>query len=468
MYFPEEQLGDYAVEAPPAGFELENTDVMVFQQRDLEEGDLTYVSECLTTSLNDLAIMMRSRSVVAEGLKNGNSNETWRVMHSRLARASVRSRCSGSTLAYESVGISPSFTTVMALEEEEKETRGVIRRIIDNIVNAFKWLWKKISGLFASGTRKKKQSDQEAKLEKAGESVEKAAEAMKEANVREYKLSDLPELEKAAREFASWMGFAGSPLHNTQVIDAIELYDQRLVQLKDLLDAANASYINLASKCKDINLDQTAAELLAFADATVAILASGLKHFKNLRVDELYQYGVSKTDTLGQTQPLILDGFGKGKVFTVWTMVNASGREFYQTGFSDAKVDYSKVVPELPTGHAADAILKALEKVLARRIQVAESFEKIADRNIQRTAELDRALQHLFNADGGAGRFEEINGIMSLIQGVGRTINNFSTTVMIAFNNIEGTCIQAAEWLNHVNVAVKRAADAVVKEKDKK
>lgn len=44
---------------------------------------------------------------------------------------------------------------IVALEEEEKDAKGFLTRIIDAITNAFKWLWEKITSLFSSGETEK-------------------------------------------------------------------------------------------------------------------------------------------------------------------------------------------------------------------------------------------------------------------------------------------------------------------------
>jgi len=59
--------------------------------------------------------------------------------------------------------IDQPHSLVLALEAEENDSKGIIAKLIDAIVDAFKWLWEKLSGLFSNS----EQSDNAAKAVKA-------------------------------------------------------------------------------------------------------------------------------------------------------------------------------------------------------------------------------------------------------------------------------------------------------------
>lgn len=149
-------------------------EVFVLQDLDMEHQSPDELISFIEKAAVDVDTITDTHSMVMESILSGDREKMKPALEkARLLRKNLSYRYGTSGCRLVAVeNIRTSSVTVFALEEEAEEEVGFIRRILRSIANAFKWLWKKLTGVFSSGEKKE---------EAAEESLKKAEEVVKNA-----------------------------------------------------------------------------------------------------------------------------------------------------------------------------------------------------------------------------------------------------------------------------------------------
>lgn len=173
-YLDESEGGDYIVEEVPEG-EVVRQDLIILQDRDFELSTPEELVLAIEGYFNDLNQLVKQNALVTEAIKSPNLDRIVPVtMSARLLRDRLEKKY-GRNVPRRFVVESASTSSgrILALEEESNEQKGFFIRVIDAIANAFKWLWRKITGLFSSGKSKKDVEKENDKIKEKMEKIEK-------------------------------------------------------------------------------------------------------------------------------------------------------------------------------------------------------------------------------------------------------------------------------------------------------
>jgi len=284
-----EETHDYAPEGTVDGMVVENENVLILQDRDFEDADIDKLGEYIEESFKDLDTLTKLNSVVKEAIAEPVKATQWLLNHAQETRIQM-ARHYGGSVAMESF-YTPS-TVVFALEEEEKKEVGIIGRIVDSIVRAFKWLWKKITGVFSSKDPEK----EEAKLDEAVASSEKAEEAgVKPAEVDQIAeaSSDKKEVvaenketmkkrEPQIKKFSALLGRIDPPMSAAKLITYYKKLQDETQKLEAMVTATVSAYNLFEKTASQLTKENLKDAIPVFVNTIPEMLMAGASRFEGI------------------------------------------------------------------------------------------------------------------------------------------------------------------------------------------
>lgn len=287
MYFLEEEVPDYAPEGVVKDMTIENENVLILQDRDFEEMDEEAVGTYIEESFKDLEKMTEINALVTEALQDATKATPWLFRRAVEVRSEV-SRRHGGVIATEAI-YTPSGA-VLAFEEEDKKELSLIGRIVESIVNAFKWLWKKITSVFSS----KDPEEKEAGLEEAADKAEKAEEAGVEAGtVSEMSKPDTgdKELDKAnedvikkredkIKKFNSLLGRIDPPMEAAKITAYYKKLESEIQKIEAFFTTAVNSYNLYEKTVSELRKDNLSDAIITLSKTIPDMLMAGASRFE--------------------------------------------------------------------------------------------------------------------------------------------------------------------------------------------
>lgn len=432
MYIMEEG-DDYALEEMPAGYdENESKLVLDFQDVDLERSSLEDVGVALEAALNDAMILANHRMLLAtEAAKT--SPEILR--NAQRARMEIQRRYGMSRgLVVETFHIS---NLVMAVEEEAKEEKGIFRRMIDAIVNAFKWLWEKIGG-FLFGKKEVKEKAIEEKEKKAKEVIVKFEEKSKEG--KKPKIEEITDV-KVLTAFSHFTDrVTGEKISEMIGVNIINL--GKLIQVIDVQTEAYNRLVNVTNNEKALAehiKDTTKVNMSAIAMTNMSLLRMSKEDFTRLGLKEAE--GDDFTEVYG------LKNFIYGGEYISWRQRHS--------GYFTWTADYAKQAEkkaEVKTCDNFAEFSKVSKDAAALATQMNEKKEKI-EASIKMAAEasklekLTSSLQARLDGANSPQEKEDFKKLMESIREVGIRISKVVISAAKALDSVNELCLVSQDYV---------------------
>lgn len=302
-----EETPDYAPEGAVEGMTVENENVLILQDRDFDTMDADAVGAFIEESFNDLEKMTALNHLVSEALKDSAKGTKWLYNRAVETRVEV-SRRHGGVIVGEA--IYTPMTSVMVFEEEDKKEMGLIARIVDSIVKAFQWLWKKITGVFSS--KDKDPEEKEKGLDAAADQAKTAEEAGVQAGTIEEmakassgdKTADaanedvIKKREDKIKKFNSLLGRIDPPMEAPKIIAYYKKLQEELQKVEALFTTAVKSYNLYEKTISEVNKDNLADAITTLSKTIPDMLMAGATRFESINATIAAPYF---TDTFAQS-----------------------------------------------------------------------------------------------------------------------------------------------------------------------
>ena len=190
----------YAVDAPHEPMEITRENVLAAQGLTGDSFSLEELEMAMESAVNDVTLL-GDQIIALEETRNNKQASDEELRKTLTTARSVRRMLMKKYGVDQYVRAAETYhdrrSLILAIEEESNENtgsgdeKGFFAKIIDGIINAFKWLWEKITGIFS------KKKDKET-VEKEIAKEEKATEELKaKVDSGEVKPPEKPELDKA-------------------------------------------------------------------------------------------------------------------------------------------------------------------------------------------------------------------------------------------------------------------------------
>ncbi len=454
MYHLTEDVGDYAIDAPPTDFEPSEENVLIVQQRDEDLKTLDEGLVALERAFNDLqtltAVNVAVRECIAHGQVRPGVIQRAMSLNRQLAK-----RYPGQALAAES--ITHGSSALVALQAEEKEERGFFVKIWDAICKAFKWVWEKIASLFATGPEK---------TEEKAEDAKESAEKLKDVNKDEI---DLEKLKPALLAVSQLCYHNKDKLTVSKLLDWIKVIETNIKTLTAVMGGLNDSYHGWAEFAKSASANMSKEDFAKQYTTVQAKVIEGINHARlipNLpSVDNDPEYKASGFVT--KTRAILMLGKGQKLIFVESTLptnsVIGEGGVDFGSLVTPAKTDpVAHVMDEVPVGDHAKHIADGATRLAKEYARSAELFLKVAKRETDRIKELEKVGTLQFS--GGDWDTGTAAAAKEMLVGLGRNIALMLGTSAMAANNIQRSIDGLSAFVVATQRAVKKDTQEAPKE----
>ena len=410
-------------------------------------------AECIVESINeavrDLKTYERAYGHLQASKRAGiRIEQQIAVTQAQAIRVRLQGKYGTDVLATESVHTysTPGGLTI-ALEEEEAKGKGFFAKIIDKIVEAFKWLWKKLTGLFSDGKDPEKIGES---LEKTGEKLEKAVSGGAQIN------------EAAIETFGPHkaFGFLGEPLTVEKITDYIKTTPGKIDPIKAACESANRAfdeYIAALKAVKDHNAEAYKGPFKHVGD----LLNTTISHLGALGKAEDFDDAGGKgiTDAVkGKSGAKIhtLDGFTGGYKLVFASYTNDKGNLEFKAQFGGKPAEVLKTEIKAAGGLSSYPLLrKAATDANEAFKKVHETFAKYIENRTKRLGELDALKNLVPGADSQA-----IGDIISLVGMYSQSIGNIVLASNTAYMHLLGGFDEVNKFLNEAIKSITADAPA--------
>jgi hypothetical protein len=466
-----EETPDYAPEGAVEGMTVENENVLILQDRDFEIMDEERLGEYIEESFKDLGVLTRLNVAVKEALAEPSKATKWFLNHAQETRIQM-ARHYGGSVALESF-YTPS-TVVFALEEEEKKEVGIIGRIIDSIVRAFKWLWKKITGVFSSKDPKEKEKG----LDDAIDASKKAEEAGVEATTidkfsdqtsddKEVVSKNLEMMKRRAakhKKFNMLLGCIDPAMQATKLIPYFKKLTEESAKIEALVMASVNAYNLFEKTVSGINKGNLANGITVFTKTIPEMVMSPASHFTSISQAEAAPY-FEGSFAAGIAKAYRLENLAFGKDLCI---AEAGGeaegvfRASYKalTKFDASDVSKINILSSTEQKAFSDAVtafgtkLESLNKAMVKASEVAnkpDGLKKLVD--LFDTVDLGR--------DGNALR----GTVKSVVGNLGAKLVSLTQTMAGVVNELGTLHTGGVDWIKECSSVLDESARIINRSK---
>lgn len=242
--YESDELSDYVLDSTALIDTTPSTTVFALQDGDYSEDTIDTVVAAIESSTNDLA-RLYSQIVALESV-GADATDGFRrdsLLAGKRLRLDIcrRNRINPGFFSSESVGYRENL--ILAIEEEVNEEKGIFKKIIDAIVNGFKWLWEKITSIFSKKAEEKDMKSLKEEIERL-----KGLQSKGESGVRSPADDDAFSEENIAELF----GFLGKTVSAENIKANYVSFAGEQGQIKSLLDAVTATYSIMVDQAQNM------------------------------------------------------------------------------------------------------------------------------------------------------------------------------------------------------------------------
>lgn len=454
MYYLTEDVGDYAIDAPPTDFEPVEENVLIVQQRDEDLKTLDEGLVALEQAFNDLQTLTQVNTIVRECIANG---QVPAGVHHRAVELNrqLAKRYPDQTVVTEAVR--HGHGVMVMLKAEEEDQRGFFVKIWDAICKAFGWVWEKIASLFSTGPEKTEEKAKEA---------DKAAEALKDVPKEEI---DLEKLKPALLKISGVCRHGDEQLTVAKLLEWPNKIETNLTAIVGLLGGLNDSYQSWSDFAKKVTAQTTKDEYVASFKQISGKLAGAVGHLTAISDEQALKYNPTFSTATYRNKAHGLLGLGKDQALVVrehspaYKALVGDDAITYSTFFhrKDEK-PVSKPMAEAPVGEQATRLADAAERLAKIYSNSAETFMKVAKRQAERTNELKKAGE--LNLSGGEWDAEAEKLAKDVLVDLGQSISSMMVGAGAAAKNIQASIDAISAFVIAVHAAVKKDTQEPPKE----
>lgn len=404
--------------------------------------DASFALQRADTAFQDL----RSLTALITRVNGIDEHSDRAVLHLRQAaysRLAMAHRYPGpARLSTEAASISAGAPgLVLALEEERTEQRGLLIRIIDSIIHAFQWLWKKIVSIF-------KDTQEDKSEEKAKQTQERLQPlSEKEVAIKDLMIND--------RELVKIYGYLEEITPN-KLLEAMYQIEKTTELLRQIAEGVQMSFKTLvevfSSDFKVLTLD----ELQRLEEKLVTELAACFNMMPVASASTLHLYLSASGETHTPTDKARLYApmpYGAGLLATE----RRYGDKTMPTLLYVKKpFDKERARLVLPTPSEASLLLNAFLKAREKITLSAGTLIKFYERAEERTKRLDTLLKdHWASLPPEAHALQD--ALKHLLMNTGSTVNAIASVAMTAFDQNRDACIAVLNFVEKYTAALHRA-----------
>lgn len=431
--------GDYDVEGAAAvtDLELTNENVIILQDVDADTQDLTLIAETITTCMRDLRVTaanIKNLTVVTESIAVSSRLHT--VSLARSCRELYQGRYgTGPVLAVETIHYAGG---VIAVEEEVSQQRGLFRRILDKIVAAFKWLWEKIAGLFASGAEPE---EVEKKTGKVLENIKKAEDDGVDVKKAEIDVFDV------RRSF----GYLGSTITPNVFIAHSQLMVTRLNELRSTGEVLDKVFQLLVSTIERPDADKEA--FLKAGEMATELIATTVHHYRTGSKENVKQVNgdLDFVSSHEKTNVFYLSDFIEAKQLVVSEAEVEIDHSAYRAAFGGPTSNHENVAVELPNQSQMSAMRDHLITLAQANLKVRNIFIKIAKENVKRTERMSASLDRITQ-----GADEDLTKAARFLNETASSVGSLFASTARAVGSVEHSINKQRKFMTDVSTAVTK------------
>lgn len=447
MYFPEETISDYAVDELPADVEVVKEDVIVLQDFDLERSDIDAVVSEINQSVNDAETLSKNALLIQEAIQNKRDDKVL-LKRSIELRRSLERRYGGSCSIYATEAIVNGTDVVFALENEEGNQKNLFMRIIDKIVNAFKWLWKKITEIFSK---------------KKGEDIDETAE---DARKKAQEVESLPDEVKnkspeniVAKGLITSYGYLGKDVKMEDIVSAVEAQGKLQPKLKAIVEFCGQSMSLLDQVIGEIEPTQGGSAITEqLKEINTRISESYGKLFSQFEKStgsDLQKAGVLGENAKLPEEAWKLQGLPRGATFYIWVEETEKGPKT-KCHLHTPEVDESTKIGDASVVHVYK-VADASQLFVQEFNKGNDAFTAIAALGSKKTDSIGKSLTNLVSkAEGEAAA--SIGAAVSAAQDASFTLGKIITTLSTIRTNSYGSVLEAVKYIDNYMKAIAKAA----------
>lgn len=412
-----------------------------------EKDGVEAVATYLSGAIDDVQALNLSMSLVQEAYKEGaTAKSLQRLQAATLLRRSLCRKHGISMTPFLVVeSLANKEGLIIALEEEATQQKNIFRRIWDSIMNAFKWLWEKLTSLFS-----KKPTPEEDK--KALDGIDAALKKAKEDGV------DFKALVVEGKTVRDAYGFLGNTLTAAMLITEVETAQKHLVQLEKLLEASDEVFTFLTNAASKITLSTTPEQHKATMQEASGMVAKHLTGYEKLSLEELKTaIDLKDTSDIDNNDIRGLKGCAYGKTLAVYHKNASDGVLMYKAKLSVAKGDYKDVKADVPD---ADDCLTLINSVLAfilKSSDVAKRFSESASDNTNKQTKLKGLVEKMMAADPEKPEEQKsVKATMSLFSTFSKAVGDFAIAAASGYTNTDNGVKTIKAYIIDISKAVAK------------
>lgn len=457
MYEIEEGTGDYQPEGVVPGMEIERSNVLILQDRDMGEMDTEELGGYLASSFEALESILNVNALVNEALTDTGKATAVLLRKAQAARISAAKNHGGS-IAVEAA-CHPT-TVIFALEEESKREVGLIARIIDNIIKAFKWLWKKITGVFRSKDPKKRDEELDSAIE-SSEKAESSGVQASEVGKMEAK-SVLEKREASIKRVSSRLAAVDATLNPSALISYYKRLQNEIPTIEKMCVAGGSAfnlYEKTISQLSPQNLTEGGSVIMKVIPEMLMASAASLEQ---INASSAAAYATSlDADAIGAARRLQNIVHGKDLVVIQVGKNDAPANQiksFYRGLSKSQPAETSKI--HILSSQEQRQLGKELrdlgKKISAMNERIAKAAETARNPDsLRQIVKLFENQNLSFEGSGGSAMAAQFRTIVST---VGSDISNFVKTVAVVATEMNSIHDLGCSWVKECSGILNDAA----------
>lgn len=360
------------------------------------------------------------------------------------------------------------MNTVFALEEEAEQERGFFRKVIDAIVNAFKWLWKKISSFFGGKSEDGKGDEGGDASASITKSIEKAEKVVKKAKDKEEKVKQAKPESEALDKYGIVFGNLGSSVSGSEVhgfLRTLEATTSKITRFSEQTGMVFSLLITVANHLKSNHEEKDLAEARTNLNREIEKVIAVFDSATGQEIAE-----AKFIDDPGKAKKAWkIEGMPNGsKIFAWYEIDPKDGTTIYKTRYYQNKDAHAGVVKIMNEPDQGGDILETIKSYVPTYENVSKAITKLAEGSEERTGNLESALKELeeIMSKEDAGRAKMTN-VIRIIRSASNTLSGMAMAMSSAMRDLRLGSVRGCEYVADSFTEILKVVDKDSKEEKK-
>lgn len=415
------------------------SDKYAYSQHGLEQASPEGCALILEHALSDLGTLARHRQTL---LKNPDRDTLGKAVQFNLA---LRSQYGSD----RPIMVAESFATAQMFkyvtERAIEDQNGFLSRLVSFVFDAFKALWRKVSGFFKSSNRSFSVNAAIHKAEKLEETFEADPEALRIAKI---------EHDRTREAF----GFLGQQVTLQELTTFAESMVRQMEQLDKLLFTVNDAFRLLFKEASQISQETRVDDIAEMRKQISQLIQQRIAAYPRGSKKDIEATGAElRNRDVIESEIFKLSPFVKGAVLAIWAEYRENDEKVYQADFGAAQ----KATPAtFKVTSAADCIklVKSAEKMSKCLSKYDERFYGIADDNARHAEDLRKVFDRVMELEiASPANYETMMEAVQFLQMQGKTAALFTRVIILAHRNVTHGVAELLAIPDHLAKTLKEA-----------